>query len=46
MLVSGFWGPFNIEGKAVWVDPAVTTILNNSGATLFAPKSVRIVDRR
>ena len=38
--------PCDIEGRTVWVDPAVTTILNNSGAAWCAPKSLRIVDRR
>ena len=35
-----------IEGRTVWVDPAVSTILYNSGAAWWAPKSLRVVDLR
>ena len=38
--------PFDIEGRTGWVDPTGTTIVSNSGAAWFAPKSLRILDRR
>ena len=38
--------PSNIEGKTVWVDPAVESVMKESNSARWAPKSLRVVDRR
>ena len=38
--------PSNIEGKTVWVDPAVDSAMKQSRSAWWAPKNFKVVDRR
>ena len=38
--------PADIQGKTVWVDPTVEQTMNESGSAWWAPKALRVVDRR
>jgi hypothetical protein len=36
----------DMQGKTVWVDPAVAAVMRESNSQRWAPKSLRVVDRR
>ena len=38
--------PADINGKTVWVDPVVEAVMKDSNSAWWAPKSLRVVDRR
>ena len=38
--------PSDIQGKTVWVDPAVEPTMKESGSAWWAPQALRVVDRR